>query len=76
MSTTIGRYIVLFKPHVSIEEIKQYAEEIKRSGGRITHTYDIIKGFAAEIPEPHLASLQSLQSVDSIELDGFVTTQA
>ncbi|KAF7428137.1 hypothetical protein PC9H_007356 [Pleurotus ostreatus] len=74
----VGHFIILFKPHVSLPEVKEYAKQILHQGGEITHEFDFIKGFAAALTDQSLQTLQSLRDndiVDSIEPDQRVTTQ-
>ncbi|KAG8882783.1 hypothetical protein FRB99_004637 [Tulasnella sp. 403] len=77
MSDT-GKYIVVFKEHVSKDQVQEYARQIDNNGGEVTQHYDILNGFAAKIPDAHLSNLQSLQGndiIDYIEPDQVVTTQ-
>jgi len=72
-----GKYIVVFKPNVTKEQIDEYANSVDKNGGQVTHRYDsVLNGFAAELSETSLSQLQSLDDViDYIEPDGVVTTQ-
>ncbi|KAF7428135.1 hypothetical protein PC9H_007354 [Pleurotus ostreatus] len=62
------RYIIVFKPHVTQEQIEDYISSVQKQGGTVTHRYDIIKGFAANLGPEALSNLQSLQGniVESI----------
>ncbi|KAJ7287537.1 hypothetical protein C8J57DRAFT_1284212 [Mycena rebaudengoi] len=75
-----GRFIVMFKSTATPEQIAKFAETVSTDGGQVTHNYDIIKGFAANLNEKTLQSFQSsLQApdniIETIEADGVVTTQ-
>ncbi|KAF9012307.1 protease propeptide/inhibitor [Cyathus striatus] len=74
-----NKYIVVFKDNVTQEQVKQYAKEVGEKGGKVTNEYDgtILNGFAAEISDDYLQSLQSLKDdvISYIEPDGVVTTQ-
>ncbi|TFK89108.1 protease propeptide/inhibitor [Polyporus arcularius HHB13444] len=73
-----GRYIVVFKDHVSQGEVDKYANEVAANGGAVKQRYDtVLKGFSASIPDTYLQQLQSFQGsvIDYIEPDGVVTTQ-
>ncbi|KAI1794192.1 protease propeptide/inhibitor [Ganoderma leucocontextum] len=73
-----GKYIVVFKDHVSQPEIDKYAEDVAANGGQIGQRYDtVLKGFSASIPDTYLQQLQSFTGsvIDYIEPDSVVTTQ-
>ncbi|KAI0745678.1 protease propeptide/inhibitor [Earliella scabrosa] len=73
-----GRYIVVFKDHVSQSEIDKHADDVASNGGSVGHRYNtVLKGFSATIPDQYFQKLQSLQGdvIDYIEPDGIVTTQ-
>ncbi|EIW63528.1 protease propeptide/inhibitor [Trametes versicolor FP-101664 SS1] len=73
-----GKYIVVFKDHVTQSEIDKYASQVNSNGGEVQQRYDsVLKGFSATIPDQFLTQLQSLQSdtIDYIEPDSIVTTQ-
>jgi len=72
-----GKYIVVFKDHVTPDEINKYAEEVQEQGGKIGHRYNsVLKGFSATIPDSYFAQLQQSDVIDYIEPDGVVTTQS
>ncbi|KAI0363334.1 hypothetical protein BV20DRAFT_150320 [Pilatotrama ljubarskyi] len=57
-----GKYIVVFKDHVSPSEVEKYANEVNANGGNVEQRYDnVLKGFSATIPESFLMRLQSFQ---------------
>ena len=69
------KYIVVFKEGVNPSDHKA---DLERNGGKVTHEYGtVLNGFAAEIPDSYITSLQSLQGdvIDYIEPDSTVTTQ-
>jgi len=76
-TTMSGKYIVVFKDHVTPDEINKYAEEVQEQGGKIGHRYNsVLKGFSATIPDSYFAQLQQSDVIDYIEPDGVVTTQS
>ncbi|KAJ7777986.1 hypothetical protein DFH07DRAFT_951067 [Mycena maculata] len=80
-----AKYIVVFKPSASQEQIDSFAKTVSEDGkslfrGEVTHKYSTtLKGFAATLTENTLAKFNSLQPgediIDYIEPDGVVTTQ-
>ncbi|TEB25448.1 protease propeptide/inhibitor [Coprinellus micaceus] len=74
-----GKFIVVFKDHVTSEQISKYAAEVKAAGGEIKDRYDegagILNGFSATIPSSFKASLAGDDLVSYIEPDGVVTIQ-
>lgn len=73
-----GKYIVVFKKHVSSAQVDNYAQDINSNGGEVgKHFSPVLNGFAATIPDSYLTQLQSLQGdvVDYIEEDSVVHTQ-
>ncbi|KAG8891653.1 hypothetical protein FRC01_014593 [Tulasnella sp. 417] len=69
---TMRTWIVVFKPHTSIEEISAYVHEVERAGGRVLHTYyHNFKGFSATMSDNFVKALQSARSdiIDYIEQD-------
>ncbi|KAI0958442.1 hypothetical protein AcV7_004265 [Taiwanofungus camphoratus] len=77
-STMSGKYIVVFKDHVTASQISDYINDVNANGGSIGQRFDpVLNGFSATIPEGYLTRLQSLQGdvIDYIEPDGVVKTQ-
>jgi len=73
-----GKYIVVFKEHVTSEQIGNYINDVTANGGELGQRFDpVLKGFSATIPNGYLTRLQSLQGdvIDYIEPDGIVKTQ-
>ncbi|KAG8957007.1 hypothetical protein FRC00_004590 [Tulasnella sp. 408] len=65
-------WIVIFKPHTSIEEISAYVHEVEKAGGRVLHTYySNIKGFSATMSDNFVKALQNARSdiIEYIEQD-------
>ncbi|KAG8835312.1 hypothetical protein FRC17_004094 [Serendipita sp. 399] len=53
------KYIVVFKDHVSEEEINKVKEDLGINGGKVTQEYgSVLKGFAAEIPSSYATLLE------------------
>jgi len=73
------KYIVVFKPHATPQQIEQYAAQVVAAGGQVGHRYDsIIKGFSANIPDNVVAIFQDNLAdspVDYIEPDSIVMIQ-
>ncbi|KAG8701551.1 hypothetical protein FRC09_005293 [Ceratobasidium sp. 395] len=76
------RYIVTFKDDAPKSEVDKAIADLEAAGGKVTHRYDggVLNGFAAEIPDVHMQSLQqsSLQpgsQIEAIEPDGVATIQ-
>ncbi|RBR22803.1 uncharacterized protein FIESC28_04366 [Fusarium coffeatum] len=55
-----------------VESAKQHAQD---QGGKITHEYSLIKGFAVEFPEDCIQTLENHEHVKTVEEDGTMTTQ-
>ncbi|KND94321.1 hypothetical protein TOPH_01350 [Tolypocladium ophioglossoides CBS 100239] len=57
--------------------INQAKESIIKAGGKITHVYSIIKGFAVIAPEKALASVQAMATEHNmrVEEDEMVSSQ-
>ncbi|KAH9935611.1 uncharacterized protein B0H18DRAFT_1114331 [Fomitopsis serialis] len=73
-----GKYIIVFKDHVTDEQLEQYARDVGANGGEVGNRFSsLMKGFSATIPNSYLTQLQSLQGgvIDYIEPDQTVTTQ-
>ena len=59
----------MFKPGISEEVMNEVKTQVLDSGGLIYEQYTIIKGFAAEIPEPFVQILKETSDIQSIEED-------
>ncbi|KAI0870170.1 protease propeptide/inhibitor [Hypoxylon argillaceum] len=68
-------YIVTCKENASPEEVAAAKQHAKDQGGKITHEYNLIKGFAVEYPEDKINTLESHEHVKAVELDQEVRTQ-
>jgi len=75
MSNPNPSFIVVFKDGVTKDQVKKYADDVNSKGGSVTQQWDIINGFAANIPESFLSSLQGDDCIKYIEPNGKVTTQ-
>ncbi|CAE6476880.1 unnamed protein product [Rhizoctonia solani] len=63
----LNRYIVLLKGTASSSDIDKIIADVESAGGKVTHRYGTLGGFAAVIPEPHLRMLQdSCNTADSM----------
>ncbi|KAF2397297.1 hypothetical protein EJ06DRAFT_169886 [Trichodelitschia bisporula] len=65
-------YIVSFPKDTPDSVVKDAKQAILDAGGKITHEYTIIKGFAAQAPASAMStvSIQSSQYHPTIEVDG------
>ncbi|KAF8627224.1 hypothetical protein AX15_004476 [Amanita polypyramis BW_CC] len=71
-----GRFIVVFKDHVTPAQVDKLAEDVNTQGGQVTARHQLLNGFTATLPDSLYSSFQSLTSdIESIEPDGIVTTQ-
>ncbi|CAE7067353.1 unnamed protein product [Rhizoctonia solani] len=62
----LNQYIVLLKDDAATSDIDKTIADIENAGGKLTHRYGALGGFAAMIPEPHLRVLQdSCNTADS-----------
>ncbi|PCH43851.1 protease propeptide/inhibitor [Wolfiporia cocos MD-104 SS10] len=73
-----GKYIVVFKDHVTASQIDEYVNSVNANGGSVGRRFDsLLNGFSATIPDSYLTQLQSLQGdvIDYIEPDQEVRIQ-
>ncbi|KAI0441759.1 protease propeptide/inhibitor [Xylaria telfairii] len=68
-------YIVTCKEGASPDEVAAAKQHAKDQGGKITHEYNLIKGFAVEFPGDKVTTLESHEHVKGVELDQEVRTQ-
>ncbi|KAI0266770.1 hypothetical protein BC834DRAFT_969288 [Gloeopeniophorella convolvens] len=73
-----ARYIVVFKNSASSETISKQADEVSSNGGVVKDRFDsnVLKGFAAEIPDAYFAALQSNLQGTEINYIGELHTDA
>ncbi|RKO96601.1 hypothetical protein CAUPRSCDRAFT_2149, partial [Caulochytrium protostelioides] len=66
-------YIITLKDSVTDAQIEAAAKQITEQGGTITERYtSALKGFAVEMPDNGLHSLQAHEHVEDIEPEGEV----
>lgn len=65
-------YIVTLKESATPNDVSALKSKIAEWGGEITHTYDLIKGFAVKLPEIHSQLLTSESHVAAVEPDSEV----
>ncbi|KAG8414324.1 hypothetical protein J3459_014831 [Metarhizium acridum] len=65
-------YIVTCKDDATEDQIKAAKQHALDQGGKITHEYTLIKGFAVSFPDDAIATLESNEHVKAVELDGEV----
>ncbi|KAM0282720.1 hypothetical protein ACHAQH_002918 [Verticillium albo-atrum] len=68
-------YIVTCKKDATDEQVKSAKEHAQSQGGKITHEYNLIKGFAVEFDEGSVQSLEAHEHVEQVEPDGEMKTQ-
>ncbi|KAI1436640.1 hypothetical protein GGR50DRAFT_650115 [Xylaria sp. CBS 124048] len=68
-------YIVTCKEGATAEQVAAAKQHAKDQGGKITHEYNLIKGFSVEFPEDQINTLESHEHVGRVELDQVMTTQ-
>jgi len=70
-------FIVVFKDGVTKDQINKYVNEVNNNGGKVTHRYESLNGFAANIPESFLTSFRADADglIKYVEPNGVVTTQ-
>ncbi|KAI1422308.1 hypothetical protein F5Y12DRAFT_763527 [Xylaria sp. FL1777] len=68
-------YIVTCKSDATPEQVEAAKKHAKDQGGKITHEYKLIKGFAVEFPKDQITTLESHEHVQAVELDQEVKTQ-
>ena len=66
--------IITLAEGADAKELADAKKQILAQGGKITHEYTLIKGFAAELPDSLLTTLVSNTSIN-VEEDQVVTTQ-
>ena len=65
-------YIVSFKEDTQQSVVDKLIKDIESAGGKITHRYTIIRGFAGQIPPKMLDILRAHEKIASIEADQVV----
>ncbi|KAJ3560386.1 hypothetical protein NPX13_g9319 [Xylaria arbuscula] len=68
-------YIVTCKTDASPEQVEAAKKHAKDQGGKITHEYSLIKGFAVEFPEDKVNTMSQHEHVQAVEVDGEMKTQ-
>ncbi|KAI0593098.1 hypothetical protein F4809DRAFT_596586 [Biscogniauxia mediterranea] len=68
-------YIVTCNPDATPEQVAAAKKHAQDQGGKITHEYNLIKGFAVSFPQDSITTLESHEHVKAVELDGEMKTQ-
>ncbi|KAK0621614.1 hypothetical protein B0T17DRAFT_591467 [Bombardia bombarda] len=63
-------YIVTLKDDATPEQIAAAKKQAKEQGGTIGHEYDLLKGFQVTYKEDSVQTLNSIDGVKDVELDG------
>jgi len=71
------RVIISYSNDTPQSVVDQAMREIEKAGGKITHKYNIIKGFACDAPATVLEKVEVMDAKHkaTVEEDGVVTTQ-
>ncbi|KAJ1961467.1 hypothetical protein GGI12_003234 [Dipsacomyces acuminosporus] len=69
------RVIITYKEGATDADKKKVEDSIVQQGGAIHDHIELINGFTATLPTSFTALLQGHEHIDSVELDGVVTTQ-
>lgn len=70
----MSTFNVTLKEGASPEELENAKKTVEDQGGKITHTFSLIKGFTVEFPPNAVYALKSNNHI-TVEADGKVTTQ-
>ncbi|OAA44408.1 pyruvate dehydrogenase kinase [Metarhizium rileyi] len=65
-------YIVTCKDDASDDQVKEAKKHAIDQGGKITHEYTLIKGFAVSFDKDAITTLESSEHVKAVEEDGKV----
>ncbi|KAI8628254.1 peptidase inhibitor I9 [Xylariaceae sp. FL1651] len=68
-------YIVTCSKDATPEQVELAKKHAQDQGGKITHDYKLIKGFAVEFPADSISTLESYEHVQAVELDQEMRTQ-
>ncbi|KAG5951714.1 hypothetical protein E4U53_002446 [Claviceps sorghi] len=67
-------YIVTFKDDATEDQIQAAKKQAIDQGGKITQEYSLIKGFAVELKDDAITTLEANEHVKAVEKDGPVST--
>ncbi|KAM0219348.1 hypothetical protein ACHAQD_006565 [Fusarium lateritium] len=68
-------YIVTCKDDATDDQVQAAKQHAKDQGGKITHEYSLIKGFAVQFDDDAVNTLESHEHVKAVEHDGEMKTQ-
>ncbi|SPJ71387.1 related to proteinase inhibitor PBI2 [Fusarium torulosum] len=68
-------YIITCKDDASDEQVQAAKQHAIDQGGKITHEYSLIKGFACQFDNDAVNTLESHEHVKAVEPDGEMKTQ-
>ncbi|KAL9945096.1 hypothetical protein D7B24_004678 [Verticillium nonalfalfae] len=68
-------YIVTCKQDATDDQVKSVKEHAANQGGKITHEYNLIKGFAVIFDEDAVQTLEAHEHVEQVEVDGEMKIQ-
>ncbi|TLS30917.1 hypothetical protein PpBr36_03046 [Pyricularia pennisetigena] len=68
-TATMPTYIVTCKEDATPEQVAEAKKHAEEQGGKIGHSFDIIKGFSVEFPEDSVSTLENHEHVKAVEKD-------
>lgn len=68
-------YIVTCKEDATPEQVNAAKKHAEDQGGKIGHSYNLIKGFSVDFPEDSISTLESHEHIKAVEKDQPVKTQ-
>ncbi|KAG8168206.1 hypothetical protein KVR01_003895 [Diaporthe batatas] len=74
-STKMPTYIVTCKEDATPEQVDAAKKHAEDQGGKIGHSYNLIKGFSVDFPEDSISTLESHEHIKAVEKDAPVKTQ-
>ncbi|KAG5662298.1 hypothetical protein KAF25_004716 [Fusarium avenaceum] len=74
-TSTMPSYIITCKDDATDEQVQAAKQHAQDQGGKITHEYNLFKGFSCEFPDDVISVLESHEHIKAVEPDGLMTTQ-
>ncbi|KAF5002336.1 hypothetical protein FGRMN_346 [Fusarium graminum] len=68
-------YIVTCKDDATDEQVQSAKQHAQDQGGKITHEYSLIKGFAVQYDDDAVQTLESHEHIKAVEPDSEMRTQ-
>lgn len=73
--SALQSYLVTIKPAATDAQVDAFKKLVAAQGGKILHSFDLIKGFSLELPEIHTNAVASDAIVATFEKDSEVHIQ-